>query len=730
MSFVIDTNSSHLTAIRKPESLNLQKGFMERDLERCVRWPYGFSMRMTTFSILKCMQTYISHCVKTPVIKEQREESSYEENRYCGMISLRRDQYLLYLPRFIYVATLNKLAMELDILLFDFTWTRYGCASHGLSISDNATDTSEWFCGKRLPWIIMRLKSKAYIKLNITPFQHFKVKLFYSSQNLTWLKHLTLHHSIHLTHIAVAMAASTLKLIEKYYYYIIANQFDVLLFSDIKVTSSKCKITFYDGPGILSQELITLKKLNKLGFRKITTTSFAAFILLEKLLSTNATIHLAMQSVGNKIAPKRCVRNIEFFRLINFVSTIARTEFCYVGISLKNPLYIKKMNMYFSGFSMATSDSQFNCQYGGLFLRMVRFKNIISICDNRSLYQIKSSDKSVDILIVSYKGYTGFKLTALILELDNCKTHYLDFKTINTKIILEPEFDCVVYVCSSEYLTRGDICQLNVTSEDGEIGSTNIRVHHTPALYSCPVNDYTDTLEYNISLLSSQYWPIAKPKYTKQTGTIGIRRDKYITIDYLYEFNISLPNMCQENSIFDQLAIEIYSLKCNEDEMFPKIYSNVTEINDLCFNKLVTLEYIVNGMSRPIPQTNFIFTETSETDRSYMVDFTYNDRCAHSCRRFMYILKVWREGQRVYEYRSPVGQGIFTGCCHQGFRVTLVPPPPETLINCYCMIYFIGSKFHVDESNIWAHGEQIYHLHEARYAIFLLNRPTLSIYWL
>ena len=35
------------------------------------------------------------------------------------MISLRRDQ--MNLPGFIYVATLNEFAMELDSLLFDFT---------------------------------------------------------------------------------------------------------------------------------------------------------------------------------------------------------------------------------------------------------------------------------------------------------------------------------------------------------------------------------------------------------------------------------------------------------------------------------------------------------------------------------------------------------------------------------------------------------------------------------
>ena len=70
-----------------------------------------------------------------------------------------------------------------------------------------------------------------------------------------------------------------------------------------------------------------------------------------------------------------------------------------------------------------------------------------------SLYQIKSPGKSIEILIVSYKGYASFSLTASIYELDSCNTHYLDFKTINTNILLAPEFDCVIYVCSSEYLS-------------------------------------------------------------------------------------------------------------------------------------------------------------------------------------------------------------------------------------------------------------------------------------
>ena len=722
MLFIIDTKAEHLSTGTTSESLNLQKDFLERDLAGCVRDKYGFSMKMTAFSILKCMQKYISHCVETLVIKEQREYASHEENTYCGMISLSWDQ--AYIPRFIYVSTLSEFDLEFDILLFDFTWTRYGCASHGMSISDSYTDTTEWLCGKRLPWTMIPLESnKAYIKLKITPYQHFKVRLFYSSQNLTRLKHLTLHNYIHSTRIPVSMTVSTAEKIEKYYFYVIANQFEVLIFSNIKVTPSNFKVAFYDGPGILSQQVLTLKQLNKLGFPIMTTTAFAALISLEKLFSTDdATMHITMQSVDRPIKTEGCIHNVNYFRVLRFISTITHTQFCYVEINSQNPPHLKNIDMYFSGPSIATPDSLFNCQYGGLFLRWVGFKNIISICDDRFLYQIRSPGKSIEILIVSYKGYTSFSLASFIFELDSCKTHYLDFKTINTnsiKIALEPGFDCVIFVCSSEYVTGGATCQINVTSEDGAIGSTHIKTYSTPALYPCPVNDYIDTMKYNITIQSSEYWPITKAKNTKQTGTVGNMRDTHITIDYLYEFNISLPYSCQENNIFHQLAIGIYSLECNEEEMFPRIYNNITELKEACFNKLVPLEYLaMNGMSRPIPQTDFIFTETGEPDQSYMVEFKYNGDCTENCRKFMYILKVWREGQRVYEYRSPVGQGIFTGCCHQGFRVTLVPPSPETLSDCHCGVAFIGTKFHIEESNVWAHGEQIYHLHEARYAIF------------
>ena len=103
------------------------------------------------------------------------------------------------------------------------------------------------------------------------------------------------------------------------------------------------------------------------------------------------------------------------------------------------------------------------------------------------------------------------------------------------------------------------ICQLNVSSEDGAIGSTHIKMYSTPALYPCPGYYHTDIIKYNITILSSVYWPIKIAKYTKQTGTVGSRHDKHITIDYLHDFNISQPYICQENNIFHQLAIEIYS---------------------------------------------------------------------------------------------------------------------------------------------------------------------------
>ena len=645
------------------------------------------------------------------------------------MISLRWEE--LYLPQFIYVSTLNEFAMELDVLLFDFTWTRYGCESHGLSISDDATDTSDWFCGKRLPWTIIRFKSRAYIKIVISSRQYFKVRLFYSSQHLTWLTHLFLHSYIHLAHVPVATIAITVEDIENYHYYVITNPFKILVFTDIKMTSIDGKVTFYDGPGLLSQQIITLKMFKKLNYTKITTTSFAACVLLQKLRSKNATVHLTVQSIGNRITPKGCIRNVAYFRILFFESTIVRTTFCYVGMTLENPPDIRDMSINFAGPSMSTAGSLFNCQYGGIFLRWKSFGNIVSICDNRSSYRIRSPGKSVQIFIVSYKGYTSFNITAFVRSYENCKTHYLDFGAINTnslEMTLDPEFDCVISVCSSEYVDGGAPCQINVTSEDGEIGSTHIKSYYAPALYLCTDDGYTDSIKYDITILSSENWPVKPSRYTTYTGTAGTNEGLHMTIPYLREFYISLLYSCPEKYTFHQLAVEIWSFKCTEEDMFPRLYINVTELKEACFNKLMPLRNIDRDyyIERPLPQTAFIFTETCETGRGHMVDFTYIDGCADSCRRFMYILQVWRKGQPVYEYRSPVGQGIFTGCCHQGFRVTLVPPSPETLLNCKCGINFIGTKLHIQENNVWEHGEQIYHLHEARYAIFF-NKYTLTL---
>ena len=274
----------------------------------------------------------------------------YEGDTYCGIISLQLEQ--VYLTRFIYIHTLNRFAMELAFLLFDFPCTRYCCSSPGLSITDSTADTSVWFCGKRLPWTIIRYKNNAYIKVTITPYHHFKVRLFFSSQHLTWLTHLSINTYIHLTNVPDAKLMWSIESIEKYYYYVIANPFQVLFFSYIQVNSSNCKVTFYDGPGILANKTISL---DRSVFKTITTTAFSALIYLEKSHSTNQTIHIEIQSKSNTFRPERCIRRMWIVRLFLFASSIKRTQFCYVRISLQYLPEIRKLSVVFSGGSMLTT---------------------------------------------------------------------------------------------------------------------------------------------------------------------------------------------------------------------------------------------------------------------------------------------------------------------------------------------------------------------------------------
>ena len=166
------------------------------------------------------------------------------------------------------------------------------------------------------------------------------------------------------------------------------------------------------------------------------------------------------------------------------------------------------------------------------------------------------------------------------------------------------------------------------------------------------------------------------------------------------------------------MAIEILPFRCTDDDTFILSESRIIDLNAGCLNKrMVQLQNHQEYNYEPIAQADFIFTQAIQTDRGYMVEFLYNSNCAESCRKFVYILKIWRNGHTIHEYRSPVGQGIFTGCCHQGFRVTIVPPPPETLSNCKCAIFFIGTEYHIPMSTVCTHSAKIYHLYESRYVM-------------
>ena len=754
--FISCTETKYLTAIAKYNQP--QREIIIADIIICfIQTPRLFSIKMTKMTMFNCMGKHISHCVKSHFTADDHQNTAAlsQGSTYCGMVTLNTGQ--LYFPKFVYIKVYKGFAIQLYILSFDFAWSRFGCESHALSFRDNPTSDGVFFCGKRLPWTMVKTKTEAYIKLSIIPYLHFKTNTFYGSYILSWLHRFAQHTYIHSgygTYTVLQWDPNHYLKTETFIYHIVTHPMYNLGFDVMELNLADSKLVFYDGPGILSKLHFVLNNasLKKFKVLNLRTSAFCAFITLKKSIKSPILFRVKINSKQHVRAPL-CRRNPNTLVLI--VESIS-TNICYENFEsierLTPSVHIRRF--IFTGSSMITGqDSAWNCQYGGMFVKFADTK-FINICETHHHYDLWSMRKRLQIMIVFYTGYSEGQAVLLLLGTSKyfCPTFYMDRDLMDSsdepttyRVDPDPYITCLVVVCSSQYMNDYNKCKMSFVADHGEIGVSTLKVTSTHTLYPCVSSNYKYNEPYNITALSSDNWPIGKARYSQQSGrkidSSPMHINSFVKLykidttnlfhsfEYLYTANISLPSICGEDK-FLQMAVELRQSKCGHIfrtnmkvlPMYYRAFNYTLQLEKACTNRYIPIS--------PNSYRHFLYTSNiGQAGSGFLIKYSYDAYCPRKCRAYHYVVTVLREEeQTVYEYTSPFDQGIYTGFHNEGFKATVIPPVKELPSYCgHCQFVFKAVRISVfPEDNEFTDSNYIYHLYNTRLATYLLSHLIIS----
>ena len=703
--FISCTETNYLTAIAKYNQP--QREIIIADIIRCfVHTPRFFSIKMTKMTMFNCMGKFISHCVKSHFNADDHQHTAVlsQGSTYCGMVTFNTGQ--LYFPKFVHIKVHKGFVIQLYMLSFDFAWTRFGCESHALSFPDTLTSDGVFFCGKRLPWTMVKTDTEAYIKLSIIPYLQFKANIFYSSYILSRLQHFKQHTYIHSGYgsdTVLQWAQNHYLKTETFIYHIVTHPMYSLGFDAMELNLGDSKLYFYDGPGVLSKLFFVLNRASLKTFKvlNLRTSAFCAFITLKKSSKSTVVFRVKTNSKQNIRAPL-CRHRPDASSVV--VKSTAK-NMCYEKFeNIENSApSIHIYRFIFTGAGMITGqDSAWNCQYGGLFVKFADTLKVINICETHLDYNLWGMRKFLQIMIVFYTGYSEGEAYLLLMGISSyfCPTYYIDRDVMGSsdqlttyRVDPDPYITCLVVVCSSQYMGDNKLCKISFVADRGEIGVSSLKVTFTHTLYPCVSSNYKYNDLYNITALSTENWPIGIARYSQQSGRKNLSPtyrhiqsiditylyapntiDTFHSFEYLYTANISLPLICEKDK-FLQMAVELRQSKCGSNfrnhkdgrPMYYRAFNYTLQLEKACTNTYI---HIAPGAYR-----HFIYTSNiGQAGSGFLIKYIYDMHCPRECRAYHYVVTVLREEeQTVYEYTSPFGQGIYTGFHNQGFKATVIP---------------------------------------------------------
>ena len=720
MVFLVHTEAMHFKSGFANRKRLLQTDFVSADLRACIDKSIRVSYCQGTFlvTLLKCMDIRVLTCIQKHGDNIEWNDSSGISLRfpadYCGFISLNENE-AAFVRIILHIRFRTHYLVNIDILHFNFDWLHPNCGQHSVSVVDLIIKSTVPFCGRRLSWNLMATGNEVDVIITTQPLYSYLVTMFFSSYQFAWIDSFAVKKSLSFTtrfftdFDGFQTNINSKTLIFKFNILShVEKRVQIELTSTDELTSG---IAIYDGPGNLSNDIIDFHDIITKKRKLALSSAFHASIHV--VYSAVANVIFRIRSISHTSDLKYCAKRKPGH--VYVTSSAVRNTVCnglfssggesvdYVYFSSYAAVFIHRF--HFSGPSHVSHHPDYNCEYGGIYVRFRRkkgFFRIFPICESRSNFLIYGDHVYTSILVVWYAGYSFGSLSAS-LERSHCFVQYLEFNHkgnggIDDDVVVDDQVVCQSYICSPLTSHHQNQCRFSIRAPGRAIGTAFILISQASTLGRCmpEIARYRDNPIYNITAAFSPTWPLGGVHYDKLSLNASTVWNK--TFFHLDNGTVSMPYICTKERQGRQmfLVIQVSTCQVSPNSMFVvRPLANIDSLSSHC----IGYNYIMRGDK--VNASHLIHKEHDSLIKGTFFSVKYSSKhgeCPIRCKKYTYsVFVLSRDKSQVYEYVKDVGTKFYPGYFHHGLRMTINPPkdPCEDIEPCLISVFMYKNAFPV-----------------------------------
>ena len=723
MSLIPYTDGLTIWTAHRDNSTLSQKRFMLKDISDCLNHiEESLSMRDNYLIIIRhCLKERFLHCVPMGIIQGDKNLPSFSKDKYCGRI--RVDSTLDRRFHNIQFTIIEGYIMHFSMLHFYFEWSAIGCKTHSL-VMTFVHEASVYYCGKRSPWSVTTDANQTFMHIIARADQLYEVDIFYSTKKLKWMteyyKRLTFYHyTLDLKILYLPLSNDVITIADSYEYHVRVHTMRRVVFIP---QNNRNIITFYDGPGILSNIMREVRR------HVFFASGYIGVIVLQipkhKIRVTIQTFANLRRSTDATCFDGRRTGRRDLPYPIYASTSPRQGTLCYHKFqAYDNSLTVKIFTFVFEGPTMF--DDLYHCYYGGLFIQQMGSGKTINICQNINRHIVYGDVPDMKLLLVWYTGYSYGSISAQ-LQAENCHTKYLNYKFFSSKyhpiMLRDNTVYCQRVICPSLNYTKGHNCRFAIKGFHKPIGPTTVQVDQFVAVDRCLGNHAIYFKKYNMSVVHAMNWPVSQKEvdnFSFRMADVGLQH-----FQFLYHLNVSLPYVCDRRNSMLQFGVILKKSTC--------YVQRVTGLTGF-FRQFNSLEITPDCISRMLllPQnktTDLLYMVTDSTNSTGVEVGVRQHDCVRHCDYMLDFTVIEKKNSTFYHYvaraldtKSRYAQ-LFTGYYHQGFRLKVTPPddgcqqPFIGPSKCRLSIKFTKHKYPIGitKGTIVHHGTEEWHLHPER----------------
>ena len=691
----------HLTGVT--ENHALQKTYMLSDLATCItNTDFLYLVHKHTHQF-RCIQGYLLRCLLINIPNNLTVDSQYGFS-YCGAFSVsEKNHFATEVTVFIKIN--NGHILQVEVLHFNFKISRtIFCADHGF-IFVYKLHRSGYYCGRRLPWMVIIPTEEAYLHMTLVGGVEYKLNIFYSSFQHSWIRQLISVKQMHIENNRI-ISTGVESDINSFQYYILTNYINRMELHVYSTCVENCYLSLHDGPGALSRIIFQLNTTDTPGGSMVRTSAYWAFldILFPDHYVTDRPINI---TISIRLAPNLKIIQNTFLRgVYSYTSDNMENTVCSDYFETPAPdetIFLHVNKFIYSGPNTLSDIPSQQCQYGGLFVRFDLTEKWFEFCDDISDLNIHSSHDGIYVALFWFSGYSQGSIIA-DFQKDACGIIYLELnhelqihkENIITKV--NQSLGCHYIVCPPLQKDIQRLCTIQLGPPS--VGTTQIEVILYDTLDPCDqrfVNVPSEQkLTYELKVKYSSNWPFDIHNSTTQQTLYDFSSGNVHKYQYLESGNITSTLFCTNDSPRAQVTYFVVSSLCDirKHALKKAMVINIPAFSDKClmlgYTFIATKEHLfVNNRDF---RNHFIYKDTGHINTGHFVSMNY-DNCPIECQNYKYSVFVRHIDDRtIIEHTAHVGHVIFTGFYHKGFRISIFLPAKICLKHLKCILTVYISK--------------------------------------